>query len=538
MLKNKFLWAAVLLLFVVLLSDCGQKMGPRYDVPGLPDVSRADLNGRLTIPLPSEPQGFNPLLNLDQASTQVQHLMFQGLVRLDKDLTLIPELAERYEISSDGKRYTFYLRKDVQWHDGAPFTAEDVVFTYDSVIDEGLASPLRERFIINGQPVKFTLLDRYTVRATLPEPFSPFLASLTTGIIPKHLLDGKNIRSDAFNRRPIGTGPFMYYEWQAQSHVSLLANKTFYRGAPLTGSVIYLFLPKDGMMNVAVSNGNVDSGEISLESYLQRPTRNNLVFYTYDGPNAVCLGFNMRSPLFSDKRVRQALSYLINKEGMTRGLFGEFASPIESPFAPSSWAYPLHAVRTSYDVQKAKKLLQRAGWSEDERSKLLMKDGRPFYFTLMVRQDMQGAEKAAQLIAAGLVSAGIQVSIAPMNEQVLKYTADPKPYDAVLTSMPLGTDPDVYGQWHSSQYPSGGNVFGLSNKAADRLLEKGRTVTDMASRKKLYAKFARILADERPCVFLWDQKIIVAANKRVGGYTYPSRAGMFIYPEKAFVVKQ
>ena len=540
-IHNKFFWAAALIMLVAFLSNCGQKIAARNELSGLPSVENAISDGKLALPLSDEPQGLNPLISNDPSSRQAQAFIFQGLMRLDSDLAYTPELAERYEFSPDGKKWTFYLRKDVQWHDGAPFTAEDVIFTYEKVLDPKTRSPYREKLVINGEPVKFTLLDRYTIRATLPEPYAPFMQMMALPIVPKHVLEGKDKVFQLFARKPIGTGPFIYYEWQNESHLTLLANKTFYRGNPKLGSVVFQFIPKDAEMDVALRNNNVQAGILPLESYLHQPTRNNLFVYAYPGLSYTYLGLDLAAPQFQDVRTRQAIAHAVNILGITQELFHGAVVLQSSPIAFSSWASPEGLYQRSYDPEKAKKLLRSAGWVVDPKTMVLLKDGKPFSFTLLVDRSVLFADKAAERMNEDLKAVGIEMKVQMAEryeiQKILSASAGPKPFQAVLTETTSSIDPDLYNTWHSSQYPQGKNYFGFKNDRADTLLEKGRATIDTRQRQKIYASFSRILSEEQPCVFLWSPKEVMAVNQRVGGYIQPSVAGTFVFPEKAYIVK-
>src|SRR3989339_1592916 len=192
-----------------------------------------DLNGEIRFSLGGEVSVLNPILSTDTASSAVEGAIFSGMVKVNEKLEMIPDLAQKWSVSKDGKVWTFRLRRDVKWHDGFPFTAEDVKFTFDSILDPKVNSVRRSDYIIDGQPIKFKVIDKYTVQAILPKPFAPFLTRLGMGILPKHLFSGQDINRSIYNRKPIGTGPFKFAEWKTGDYVKVIRNDNYFKGKPL-----------------------------------------------------------------------------------------------------------------------------------------------------------------------------------------------------------------------------------------------------------------------------------------------------------------
>ncbi|MBU1026387.1 MAG: peptide-binding protein [Candidatus Margulisbacteria bacterium] len=518
----------LLIVVLVFLAGCAPKQYSAAKPIKLPNPSQADPNGKLIFSLLGEVSILNPILSSDSASSAVEGTIFSGLTKINENLEVIPDLAESWEVSEDGKVWTFDLRKDVQWHDGQAFTAEDVVFTFNSILDPKVNSVRRSNFMIEGQPIVFKAVDRYTVQAILPKPFAPFLVQVGMSVIPKHILKGQDINRSAFNRSPIGTGPFKFKEWVTGDHLTLVRNEDYYLGKPKLAGIIYKIIPDENAQLVALEAGEIDDAGIPPKDYKRMKAKEGINVFETDVLLYTYLGFNLANPKFKDVRVRQALAYATNKEQLVRLIFKGLASPAYAPSAPISWAYSDDVEKYEYNPEKAKRLLKEAGAENLE-------------FTLLVNQGNKEREKAAVVLQQQYKKVGVKVKIRVMEWsallKIINAAKDPKDFDAVMIAWSLGLDPDAYSIWHSSQYPSGLNFIKYNNPEADRLLELGRTTMDKKKRKEIYAKLWQVITQDQPYIFLWYPKAVSGIRDRVGGLSKPGPAGLFLNLEKVFVTK-
>jgi len=494
----------------------------------LPSLFQADPNGKLIFSLGGEVSILNPILSTDTTSSAVEGTIFTGMTKINEKLEVIPDLAKSWEVSADGKVWTFYLRRDVAWHDGYPFTAHDVVFTFNAILNPKVNSVRRSDYIIDGEPIKFRALDKYTVQANLPKPFAPFLVRSGMSIIPKHLLQGQDINTAKFNRKPIGTGPFKFSEWVTGNHLIVVRNPNYYLGSPRLAEIIFKIIPDENARLVALEAGEIDETGIPPKDYKRMKSLEGINVFEFDSLVYTYLGFNSANPKFADTRVRQALAYATNKEQIVSLLFKGLASPAYAPSAPISWAYNDDVAKYPYNPEKAKKLLSEAGVENLE-------------FTILVNQGNKEREKAAVILQQQYKKIGVKVKI-----RVLEWSAmlkivnspkDPKDFEAVLMGWSLGLDPDAYTIWHSSQYPKGFNFVDYKNSEVDKLLKLGRITMDKKERKKIYAKIWKLIANDQPYIFLWYPKAISGVRERVGGLSQPGPAGLFLNLEKVFVTK-
>ncbi len=484
-----------------------------------------DPNGRLLMSLGGEISVINPILSTDTTSSAIEGVIFNGMVKLDKDLNFVPDLARSWKVSRNGLVWTFKLRKDVKWHDGAPFTANDVKFTFDTIMNPKVNSVRRGDYFIDGKPIKFRVIDRYTVQAVLPKPFSPFLASASMSIIPEHILKGKELDMGPFNKDPVGTGPFIFVEYKTGDHVLVRRNPDYYLGAPLLKEILFKIIPDENTSLIALKSGDIDEAGIPAKDF--HPIK-GVNLFKYDALLYSYLGFNLKSPKFSDVRVRRALCYAVNRKQLIGLIFRGYASPAYSPSAPVSWAYSDDVYKYEYDPEKARQLLKEAGVKDLE-------------FTLLVNQGNKDREKAATILQYQFKKIGVK-----MNVRVLEWSAllkvinarkDPKDFDAVLIGWSTGVDPDSYSIWHSSQYPGGLNFIGYNNPKVDKLLDDGRRVISRSGRKKIYAEMYKEITGDAPYIFLWYPQVLDGVRDRVGGLSEPGPAGLFVDMEKVYIRK-
>ena len=489
-----------------MLSDCGQKVerNPNTFVESsIGDARR-----------------LNPVIANDSASGTINDLVFNGLVKYDKDIRLIGDLAERWEISNSGKTITFYLRKGVRWHDGAEFTAADCLFTYQKLVDLNVATPYSSSYM---DVLTAVAMSKYIFRVTYKEPFSPALESWSMGVLPKHLLDGKNINTDIFNRNPVGTGPYKFREWVTGQKIVLDANDNYFEGRPNIDQVIYRIIPDSATMFQELLSGGVDMMSLNPLQYLRksetRRIRENYRKFRYPANGYTYMGYNLRNPLFGDKKVRQALAYAIDRQAIIDGILLGLGRPCTGPFSDVSWAYNPHAKIYPYNPDRAKQILSESGWKRSDITAILEKNGKPFRFTIMTNQGNTERIRTAEIIQQNFKKIGIDVNIRVMEWQAFLEQIDKRSFDAMILGWSMGRDPDIYDIWHSSKTKKGEyNFIGYKNDEIDRLLVEGRRTFDMTKRKKIYYQIHAILAEEQPYAFLYVPDATPIVHKRFKGF--------------------
>jgi peptide/nickel transport system substrate-binding protein len=462
----------------------------------------------------------NPIIANDSASGTINDQVFNGLVKYDKDIKLVGDLAERWVVSPDGKTITFHLRKGVKWHDGEEFTAEDCLFTYQKLMDPKVATPYSSSYM---DVKKAEVVGRYTFRVTYKEPFSPALESWGMGMIPRHVLEGKDINTDPFNRHPIGTGPYRFKEWIAGQKIVLQANDDYFEGRPNIDEFIYRIIPDSSTMFQELLSGGVDMMGLTPIQYLRkseaRRIRDNYQKFRYPTNAFTYLGYNLRNPLFADKRIRQALAYAIDRQTIIDGILLGLGKPCTGPFSYVSWAYNPSVKSYPYDPGRANRMLAEAGWKDTDGDGILDKNGKPFQFTILINQGNNERIRAAEIIQQNLKKVGVEVNIRVMEWQAfLEQILDKHTFDADMGGWSMGRDPDLYDIWHSSKTLKGEyNYIAYSNPEVDRLLVAGRRTFDIEKRRKIYYRIHEILAEEQPYAFLYVPDATPIVHKRFKG---------------------
>ncbi|MBI4687851.1 MAG: peptide-binding protein [Nitrospirae bacterium] len=460
-----------------------------------------------------------PMLASDSASGGISGLIFNGLTKYDRNIKVTGDLAETWTISPDGLQIIFKLRKGIKWQDGIEFTADDVLFTYQKVTDPKTATPYSSNY---GPVKKVEAADKYTVKVTYSEPYAPALESWGMGIIPKHLLQGKDINTDEFNRRPVGTGPYKFKEWVTGQKIVLEASDTYFEGKPkieqyiakITTEQSAMFLELQAgiidWMNLTPTQFKIQSEKAEIKKYFQK--YNHPAFsYTY-------IGYNLLDLRFADKKVRQALSYAIDKKAIINGVLLGYGTPSTGPFPSESWAYNSSVKPYEYNPEKAQALFKEAGWILGKGG-FLEKDGKPFSFTILVNQGNDVRLKTAQIIQQNLKKVGVDIKITVLEWQTMLHEfIDKKKFEAIILGWGLSRDPDMYDIWHSSKTKEGEfNFISYKNPEIDKLLLEGRRTFDIEKRKKAYYRIHEILADAQPYTFLYVPDALPILHKRFKG---------------------
>jgi peptide/nickel transport system substrate-binding protein len=453
----------------------------------------------------------------DSASHDVAGNIYNGLVKLDKNLNIAGDLAKSWDISDDNKTITFHLYDNIKWHDGVPFTSHDVDFTYRFMIDNSTPTSYDADFRLVKS---LETPDNLTVKVTYGEPFAPALISWGIAMLPKHLLEGQEAAKSPLMRSPVGTGPFKFKEWKSGESITLIANDDYFLGRPNIDRMVYRIIPDMNTMFLELLNGTLDlMGLTPVQWTKQTGTaqfKDNYDKYTYLSSGYSYIGYNLNNPLFSDKRVRQALTYATPKQEIVDGiLFGE-GSPATGPYKPGTVWYNPDVKKYPYDIEKAKALLAEAGWSDTDGDGIIDKDGKPFEFQLMTNQGNSLRIKTAETVQQHWQKLGIKIDI-----RVLEWAAfineyiDKQKFDAVILGWNIVQDPDPYDVWHSSKCgPKKLNFICFNNAEADEMIEKGRHEMNPRERKKYYDRFQEILAEEQPYTFLYIPNALVALSNR------------------------
>ncbi|MBU3955595.1 peptide-binding protein, partial [bacterium] len=470
----------------------------------------------------------NPVLAGDASSAEINDLVYNGLVKYDKNLVLTSDLAESWEVSDGGKTIIFKLRKNVKWHDGAPFTSADVVFTYNCLVNPDIISPRSGRFkMIKNVEAP----DDYTFVVKYASPYSPALESWGLGIIPKHIFEKCDFQKNPANRNPVGTGAYKFVKWVSGEKIILEKNKEYFEPTGNIGRIIYRIIPDSSVQFLELEKQGIDSMSLTPHQYKFKTDgvefNKNYNKFRYTAFQYAYIGYNLTNPLFQDKRVRRAIAYAIDKKALVDAVLLGCGKEISANYPPSSWAYNPDTEKLRYDPVKARALLDEAGWKDSGAGGARQKDGLKFSFTLLTNQGNKMREESATIIQSQLKDAGIDMKIRILEwATLINRHIDRKDFDAVLLGWSLAVDPDCYSLWHSSEIrPGGFNFISYSNPEVDALIEKGRRSFDRAERKKIYGEIQNIISADQPCCFLYAPDSLSVVASRFQGIE-PTAAGI------------
>jgi peptide/nickel transport system substrate-binding protein len=514
------------LTLALALGGCGGEADSAVEQVGARGGEKAAYGDTFIEALTGNISGLIPNILSDSASFEVGSLIYSGLVMRDRDLNLVPELAESWKFSKDCLNLTFKLRSNVRWHDGQPFTASDVVFTYDTMINPKTPTAYREDF---KAVESVTAPDPLTVRIRYKQPYAKALQSWGTWVLPQHLLEpyvreGKLREAPQNRSNPVGTGAYRFNQWKPGEKVVLVANPDYFEGRPYISRVVYRIIPSQATIFLELKARGVDSAGLTALQFKRQTEypafRKAYHKYQYPANAYTYLGFNLKDPRFADRRVRQAFAHAIDKRELIDGVLLGLGRDATGPYKPGTWAYNGNVRTYPHDLEKARALLAAAGWRDKNADGLLVnRDGQPFKFELMTNQGNDERKKVAEIVQASLKELGIQVEIRVIEwASFLKEYIKKRRFEAIILGWGIGLDPDQYEIWHSSKTgPDELNHISYANPEVDALLDAGRSSCLQEDRKKYYDRLQEVLAEDQPLVFLYFRDALPVVSARVRG---------------------
>lgn len=458
----------------------------------------------LVLGVESGPVVLDPRLSTDAAASKISDLVFNGLVKRNDDFSIAPDLAKSWE-TPEATKYVFHLRENVKFHNGKTLTASDVKATFDFILDKKNKSPLKGGFKAVDS---IEAPDENTVVFKLNKPGASFLGNLTVGIVPEGM--------EAASPNPVGAGPFRFIEYKRDEKLRLEKFQDYFDGPPKLDGVIFRILPDETVRVLELERGSIHMvmNPITPDLLPRLEKIDRLKVVTKLGTNYSYLGFNMKDKLTGDKKVREAVAYAIDREGVIRHLLKGLAKKATGPISPASKFYEGTVKRYTHDMEKAKRILDEAGYKDPDG------DGPLNRFTLKYSTSQNELRKRiAEVFQWQLKKVGIGLDI--RSYEWGTFYADIKKGNFHMYSLTwVGiADPDILRYiFHSSSIPpDGANRGRYSNKMVDRLTEQGN-VTFGDDRKKIYSEVQKILADDLPYVSLWYSVNVAVMDKKVEGF--------------------
>lgn len=466
----------------------------------------------------------NPIYATSEVDTAISKLLFASLFSYDSEGRFVPQLASGMSVDASGKIYTITLKDNLKWSDGQPLTADDAVFTFQSIQNPDIKSPLFPAW----SGVKIEAVDKKSVRFSLPSVLASFQYSLTTGLLPKHVLkatDPSAFRSSPFNTtEPIGSGPFKWHGVNVtggdanvrEQRISLLPNEYFVNGKPkLSEFVVRTFLNQGRMMDV------FKTGELTAVSDPQQAPEQNNKVSNYSQKNipesaVVMAFFNMSSENLKDKNLRTALISATDIEALLKTL--NYPSlRANSPLLKNMAGYDPKIVQAGYNLDTASKALDAAGWAVGANG-LRTKNNKPLSLNIVTLDSLEYSN-VARALEEQWKKIGIKLNVTLLNQNDLQTTVADRGYDVLLYGISLGLDPDQFAYWHSSQADVLAkkrlNFSNYSSKQVDASLEAGRTRLNASVRAAKYRPFLEAWRDDVPAMALYQMRYLYFVNGKV-----------------------
>lgn len=487
----------------------------------------------IVIHLNAEPATLNPNLDIGDAYTQrildgYGGNVFENLLIANRETQeLEPWIAERWEVSEDKLTYTFYLRKDVTFSDGTPMTADDVLYTYETIQNPANLTASKRNYYSDFESA--TLLDNYTIQFKARKPYFLHLEVLgSLQILPRHIYSDGDFNNHPANRAPVGSGPFRFVKWDTGQQIVLAKNKDYWGPKkPLVNELHYKFISDDNAAMQLLRRGEIDEMRLTSEQWVRQASQPDITskFQKYtlyspvDGYGSAYsfIAWNAKRPCFADKRVRQAMTMLLDRETIGKTIYHGLVRIVTGHSFPDAPSYDKTITPWPFDPTAAKALLDEAGWVDTNNDGIRDKDGVPFKYEWIFPSGSAEYEQLATVYKEELAKAGIEVTLRPLEWASFLESVDKRSFDACCMSWASPVESDPYQIWHSSQTEQGSNYVNFANAEADQIIETARQEFDADKRNAMYRRFHAILHDEQPYTFLFNSRRKEVISNRFQG---------------------
>lgn len=482
-------------------------------------VEVASNSGNITEGIIGSPRFINPLLAVSEADWDLTSLIYSGLMKVNEEGNLIPDLAESYQISEDGREYLFKLKPDLKWHDNKPLTTSDIEFTIKKIQDPLTKSPRRSSW----EGVEVRRVDDLTIIFTLKQPFANFIENTTLGIIPQHLwsdISADNFPFSDLNTNPIGSGPYEIKKIKKDSsgiplYYDLKPFRNYSLGQPFLTIQIRLY-PNEISLIEAYQKKEINSLSAitpkTLAEINNQESKVNLAIL----PRVFALFFNQnQASILSNKEIRNALDLSINKENLINQSLSGYGLPLDKPFINKDMNIKTTEPNAINRITEAENILNKAGWQKDEDG--WMKKEDDFIELNIATSDVPELKQIAEIVSDTWNNLGIKTSISIFDTSNLNQTViRPRKYDVLLFGTIIGREQDLYPFWHSSQRLDPGlNIASYANITVDSILQELRTEIDKQTKMEKTKEVAEIISQDKPASFLYSPYFIYLTPKNL-----------------------
>lgn len=538
---RKNLKLAFLTAFCLVVTACGKKEQTTQTTK--PETKTTKAVTELNYGITSSPEGkFNPLFANTQYDTNVNKLVYDSLLKLNSKIELEPSMAEKYEISEEGKKVVFTLKDGLKFHDGKPVTSKDVKFTLSALASPDYEGDLQSyvQSIVGFKEIQMGTENSLkgvvcpndkTIEINFETPYSPVLINIgTLGILPSHIWENIEIKKwsegNDFITKPIGSGPYKLEEFKIGEFAKLVANEDYFNGAPKLKTFTFKVI-KEETVSAELLNGSIDLVDLSSVKADEEKTLKDGGVEVKKYPNSKMqyMGFNLRDERLKDVNLRTAFAYGIDRESIVKGLLEGNGVVINTPMVPTLWSYPkTDLIEYKFDEAKAKEYLKKAGYEDTNGNGVVDKGGKDLELTLTVPTGDTVREKTATVIQENLSKIGVKINLEMLEfKATMGKVVGNHEFELYLMGNTLDADPDPTPNWYSTQASDekgvfGWNIAGFKSKEADKLMDENRKATKQEERAKILNEFGKLLNKELPWVPLYASDIVKAYNKGLKNY--------------------
>jgi peptide/nickel transport system substrate-binding protein len=525
---------SVALFLLLVLCACGRNERPTSSLGEPPEDLTPQEGGTLVRRMEADVATLNPVLATSTYDRMVDNYLFTPLLNYDQNLRVIPSLAERWDISPDGRVYTFYLNKKATFSDGTRVLASDVLFTLKKIVDPQMEAVQIATAFDDFDPANSRAIDDATVVIAFKRPLAAQLTQFyNLLVLPEHVYSKGDFKTD-FISRAVGSGPYRLVRRVPGKEILVQLRADYWGTKPYLQNVLFKVIVDENTAWNALKHNDVDETHISSDVWLRESGRPDLArainfprFYTL---TYNYVAWNEHKPLFEDKRVRRALGMCIDLPSIINNVYHGTARAMNSDFTPDQWAYNPTVPVLPFDPSAARRLLNDAGWFDARNTGVLERDGKPFRFDLFIFAGSPTSLTFAQLFQEELKKIGVVMNIVTLEGALLFQRVLSGDYQAASLAWNLEPDPDPYARLDSKSVPPHGQNFVFySNPEADQLIETARTELDYSKRVKIYQHLAVVLAEDQPYTWTIQVSSKWAISKRVKGVKVGRGWGLFTW---------
>jgi peptide/nickel transport system substrate-binding protein len=520
----------ILALPVVLLAlSCGREAV--RPVTPLPADDKPQEGGTLISRLDSDITSLNPVTGTTALDKRVSGFLFTPLIALDQSLRPIPGLADKWEVSTDGKVYTFHLDPHATHEDHTPVTAADVLFTMRKIVDPNTESPELAGMFEGIDWTKTKAIDDHTVSVAFQQARAAQIYAFNLSIVAEHAYSKGDFRTD-WTSRAIGNGPYRLVRRVPGEEVLIERREDYWGKRPYLLRILFKVITDDQTAWSAAKRGDIDDTTMTSDIWKlegENPAIQRLIdIHRFYYLNYNYIPWNLKDPVLSDKRIRMALAMSLDRRSIIANLFHGTARVMTGPFTPDQFGYNPAVPAIEYDPDGALKLFQATGWRDSDGDGILDKNGKPFKLEMLIAPGNGGSIPFVQVYQNQLKQIGVQLDVVPLDFSVMIQRIFKGQYQCAYLSWDLDPDPDLYPMFHSSQIPPrGSNFVFYSNPEVDKLIVNARGEMDESKRLEMFQRLHAILAEDQPYLWALQSSTKWAVNRRVKNVKESKGWGLF-----------